>query len=259
MDQQLPNLTPEDHAIYEWQMWVDGFGELGQQRLKGATVLVSRIGGLGGVVAWELAAAGVGKLLLAHAGNVKPSDLNRQLLMHYEAIGKSRVETAQKSLKEFNPAIEIEAIPENINAGNARKLVEQVDLAVGCAPLFEERLALSHACFELRKPLVDCAMYELTFQVTTIQPGQTACLACRVPAPPPEWKRQFPVIGAVSGIAGCIGATEAIKLITKIGDPLYNKLLMGDCRTNRFQQIQLQKNPTCSVCGQLQVSSISES
>ena len=80
------SLTEEEYATYEWQMWVDDFGEAGQERLKASSVLVSRVGGLGSVVAYELAAAGVGKLVLAHAGNIKPSDLNRQILMPHAAI-----------------------------------------------------------------------------------------------------------------------------------------------------------------------------
>src|SRR5690606_21054587 len=83
-------LTDDERAIYEWQIWVSDFGEAGQESLKGASVLVSRVGGLGSVVAYQLAAAGVGKLVLAHAGNVKPSDLNRQLLMTHDWLGKPR-------------------------------------------------------------------------------------------------------------------------------------------------------------------------
>ncbi|MBT5531855.1 HesA/MoeB/ThiF family protein, partial [Candidatus Poribacteria bacterium] len=83
-------LTDEDRAVYEWQMWSPGFGEEGQRRLRNASVLVSRCGGLGSVVAYELAAAGVGRLILAHAGDVKPSDLNRQLLMTHAWLGKPR-------------------------------------------------------------------------------------------------------------------------------------------------------------------------
>src|SRR5262245_26569227 len=91
-------LTDEDRAIYEWQMWVEGFGEAGQSALKGAAVLVSRIGGLGGMVAYELAAAGIGRLVLAHAGNVDPSDLNRQLLMTHQSIGAPRIDSAVRRL-----------------------------------------------------------------------------------------------------------------------------------------------------------------
>src|SRR3954447_5671124 len=110
-----PTLTDEERAVYEWQMWVPGFGEEGQRKLKGASVLVSRVGGVGGLVAYELAAAGVGRAVLAHAGAVKPRDPNRPPLMTHAAIGSSRVECAARRLRELNPHVEVVAIPENVN------------------------------------------------------------------------------------------------------------------------------------------------
>src|SRR5512137_3076720 len=111
----MSKLTPEERAVYEWQMWVPGFGEAGQEKLKSATALVSRVGGLGGPLAQSLAAAGIGKLILAHGGNLKPSDLNRQILMTADWLGKPRVESAARRLRELNPALIVEAIAENIN------------------------------------------------------------------------------------------------------------------------------------------------
>src|SRR5450432_1501048 len=105
-------LTNEERAIYEWQLWVEGFGEAGQLRLKNATVLVSRIGGVGGTVALHLAAAGIGRIVLAHAGNLRPDDLNRQLLMSHAGLGQSRVEQAADRLRAFNPHVEIVPIGE---------------------------------------------------------------------------------------------------------------------------------------------------
>src|SRR5215469_435942 len=136
-------LSDEERARYEWQLDTPGFGEEGQERLKGAAVLVSRVGGVGGAVAYQLAAAGVGRLVLAHAGNVRPSDLNRQLLMTYDWIGRPRVESAARRLCELNPRIVIDPIPENVAAGNVERLVGGVDLVVDAAPLFEERLLLN--------------------------------------------------------------------------------------------------------------------
>ena len=118
MPQPLP-LNDEEKATYEWQIWVDDFREAGQEKLKGSSVLVSRVGGLGSVVAYELAAAGVGKLVLAHAGNVKHSDLNRQLLMTHDWLGKPRVESAERRLKELNPRLDIVAVGENVSEENA--------------------------------------------------------------------------------------------------------------------------------------------
>jgi molybdopterin/thiamine biosynthesis adenylyltransferase len=252
-------LTPEERAIYEWQMWVPGFGEEGQRKLKDASVLVSRIGGLGGLVAYQLAAAGVGHLILAHAGNIKPSDLNRQLLMTHDALGKSRLESAKERLLELNPRLEITTIPENPSPSNVAKLVESVDIVVCCVPMFEERLALNVECVRQRKPLIDCAMYELTGQLTTIIPGQTACVACRVSTPPTSWKREFPVFGAVSGTVGCMGAMEAIKVLTGLGEPLLDRVLMFDLRDMRFRTIKTQRNSNCQICSSLggQVENVS--
>ena len=141
------------------------FGERGQERLKGAAVLISRCGGVGGAVALELAAAGVGRLLLAHAGNIRGDDLNRQLLMTHAGIGKLRVDSAARLLREFNPHVEIETVAENVTEDNVAKLVGRVDAMVVCAPLFRERLLLNReACVE-GKPLVDCAMYEWEAQL----------------------------------------------------------------------------------------------
>jgi molybdopterin/thiamine biosynthesis adenylyltransferase len=243
-------LSESERQRYEWQMWIPDLGEEGQLKIRQAKVLISRVGGLGGLAAYELAAAGVGTLILAHAGNVKPSDLNRQLLMQESAIGSSRVQTAANRLRAFNPYIQIVEIPENISTENADRLVRLADVVVCCVPKFEERLALNEACVRANKPMVDCAMYEFTCQVTTIIPHETACVACRVPEVPPTWKRQFPVLGAVPGVAGCLGAIEAIKLITGIGEPLKNRLALFDLKMGRFRTLQLQRRGDCSVCGQ---------
>src|SRR5690242_10388245 len=111
-------LNPTYKSQHEWQLWVPGFGEEGQRKLKDASVLVSRCGGVGGAVAFELAAAGVGRLVLAHGGNLKPSDLNRQILMRADALGTPRIECAARRLREFKPDVEIIAVPENVTASN---------------------------------------------------------------------------------------------------------------------------------------------
>lgn len=243
------SLTDEDRAIYEWQMWVDGFGEAGQSALKAASVLISRIGGLGGIVAYELAAAGIGRLVLAHAGNVHPSDLNRQLLMTHESIGTPRMESAVRRLQELNPRLEIVGVPENVTEHNVNRLVAQVDLIVDCAPLFEERFLLNRAAVQAGKPIVECAMYELEASITTVVPGRTPCLGCWCPEPPAPWKRRFPVFGAVSGTVGCLAAMEAIKVLSGLGEPLYNRMLMFDLRDMQFSIRRIERNPSCPICG----------
>ena len=245
-------LTPEERATYEWQLWSPGFSEKAQQRLKSASVLVSRVGGVGGTVAYYLAAAGVGRLVLAHAGDLRPSDLNRQLLMTHDHLGRPRVESAARRLRELNPRLKVETIDRNISDDNASGIVTGVDLVVDAAPLFVERYAMNKACVEQRKPMVDAAMYDFDAQLTTIIPGQTPCLACLYPQNPPAWKRQFPVFGAVSGTIGSMAAVEAIKLLGGLHETLAGKLLIADLRTMSFRTVAIARNPACCVCGQCQ-------
>ncbi|MCL4110395.1 UNVERIFIED_CONTAM: hypothetical protein GTU68_025407 [Idotea baltica] len=229
-------------------MWVPEFGVAGQEKLKGSSILVSRCGGLGSVVAYELAAAGVGQLLLAHGGNVKPSDLNRQLLMTHDWLGKPRVESAERRLKELNPRLQTVAVASNINEDNVVELVEQADLIVDCAPLFDERYLMNREAVRQNKPIIECAMYDLEAQITSIIPGETPCLKCLHPEQPLVWKREFPVFGAVSGTVGCIAAMEAIKILADFGSPLTNRMLTFDLRDMTFRQRGIVRDPNCEVC-----------
>ena len=242
-------LTDVERQVYEWQMWVAGVGEEGQRRLKGASVLISRCGGVGGAVALELAVAGVGRLILAHAGNLKPSDLNRQILMTHDWLGHSRVECAAQRLQALNPRLEVVPVGENVSEANVAGLVGQADVVADCAPLFEERLLLNREAVRQGKPMVECAVYELEAQVTTIVPGQTPCLACLCPEPPANWRRRFPVFGAVAGMAGCLGAMEVVKVLTRLGEPLRNRMLTCELRTMSFRQVKTTRRLDCPVCG----------
>ena len=242
-------LSDAEKARYEWQLWTPGVGEAGQQRLKGASVLVTRCGGVGGAVAYQLAAAGVGRLVLAHAGPVRPNDLNRQLLMTTESIGRPRMEIAPQRLRELNPHVEIEAVAANITEDNVAHLVARVDLVAACAPLFRERLLLNREAVRQNKPLVDCAMFDLEAQLMSIFPGRTPCLACLYPEEPPGWRREFPVFGATAGAVGCLGAMEAIKVLTGLGEPLYGKMLLFDLRDMTFRHTVLRRRLDCPVCG----------
>lgn len=246
----LPELTPDEQARYEWQCWVPGFGERQQRQLKASRVLVTRCGGLGGAVAYQLAAAGVGRLVLAHAGNVRTSDLHRQLLMTTDWVGRPRMESIVRRLGELNPHVELVGVPENISVDNAARLVSDVDLVVDCAPLFQERFLLNQQIVRLGRPMVECAVYELEAQITTIRPGQTPCLSCLYPEQPPHWRRQFPVFGAVSGMLGGLAAMEAIKVLTGLGDPLYGRLMTFDLRTMASLTLSIVRDPKCVTCGQ---------
>jgi len=241
-------LTDAERERYQWQLWVPGFGEEGQRRLKGASVLVSRCGGVGGCVAYQVAAPGVGRLVLAHAGNLRLNDLNRQLLMTTDGVGTPRADLAGRRLRQLNPTIEIEAIAENVSAANVERLVGGVDLVAACAPTFAERLLMNRVAVRRGKPLVDCAMYEMQAQLTTVLPGRTPCLACLYPAEPPHWNREFPVLGAVSGVVGCLGAMEAIKVLAGLGEPLLGQMLLCDLGDMTFQKVSLRRRPDCPVC-----------
>jgi molybdopterin/thiamine biosynthesis adenylyltransferase len=206
------------------------------------------VGGVGGAAAYALAAAGVGRLILAHHGTVKPPDLNRQMLMTADWLGKSRVECAARRLKELNPRVAIETVPENVGEDNVEDLVSSADLVLDAAPLFRERFLLNRESVEQGKPMVDSAMYELEAQLTTFIPGKTPCLTCLYPGDPPGWKRQFPVFGAVAATVGSLAAMEAIKVLTGLGEPLLGRLLVADLRDMSFRTVRLQRNLHCLVC-----------
>jgi molybdopterin/thiamine biosynthesis adenylyltransferase len=246
-----PELTPEELERYRWQITTPGFGEAGQRRLKGATVMVSRIGGVGGAVAMQLAAGGVGRLILAHGGNLRLNDLNRQLLMSTEDVGRPRGESAARRLRAINPHVEVEWLGENVNEDNVAPWVERCDVVVSAAPLFAERLLMNREAVRLRKPMVDCAMYDLEGRLMVVAPGSTACLACLYPEAPPHWQRQFPVFGAVAATIGSLAAMEVIKLLTGIGEGLTGRMLIVDQRALNFQSIALARRLDCSVCSAL--------
>jgi molybdopterin/thiamine biosynthesis adenylyltransferase len=187
-------------------------------------------------------------MVLAHGGNVKHSDLNRQLLMTYDWLGKPRIESVERRLKELNPAIEIHAVNSNITEENAADLVGEADLIVDCAPLFEERFLMNREAVLQNKPMVECAMYDLEAQITSISPGNSPCLNCLYPEKPPHWKRQFPVFGAVSGTVGCMGAMEAVKILSGLGKPLFGHLVTIDLRDMEFRKIEIQRNSNCPTC-----------
>lgn len=242
-------LSEQERALREWQLTIPGFGEAGQQKLQAATALVSRVGGLGGPLCYSLAAAGIGKLIIAHGGALKPGDLNRQILMTHDWLGKPRIECAARRLRELNPHLEVEAIASNITDANAADLVGRADIVFDCAPLFAERFRMNRECVRQGKPMIEAGMYGMEGQVTTILPGRTPCLACLYPEDPPHWKRQFPVFGAVSAVAASLAAVEGIKVLAGFGTTLAGVLLYYNTRAMTFQRIPIARRPDCPVCG----------
>ena len=245
----MDRLSESDREVYEWQLGVTGLGEKGQLKLRRATALVSRAGGLGGPLCFSLAAAGIGKLIIAHAGNLRPDDLNRQILMSQSGIGRPRSESIAGTLRRFNPDIEVESVDENVNEENVSRLAGEADILFGAAPLFEERFLMNREAVRRGVPLIDCAMYNLEGRIIPVVPGESPCLACLYPETPPHWKRKFPVLGAVSALAANIGALEGIKLLAGVGRVQTGYMIYFDAAAMDFQKIRIHPNPECKICG----------
>ena len=241
-------LSEKDRQYYEWQLDVPGFGEAGQAKLRESTALVSRVGGLGGPLAFSLAAAGFGKIILAHGGELRENDLNRQIVMHHDGLGQPRHQQAKETLQRFNPNVEVVSVGENINEDNVAALVGQADIVFSCAPLFEERLLMTREAVKQRKLIVDGAMFNMEGQVLATRGGETTCLGCLVPEPPEGWKRRFPVIGALSAMVAQVAALEGIKMITGMGAAQTDTLIHIDALTMNLRKIAVQRNPNCPYC-----------
>ncbi|MGB3513736.1 MAG: HesA/MoeB/ThiF family protein [Microcoleaceae cyanobacterium] len=245
------DLTPKELERYSRQIMLPGFGEEAQQRLKSTTAVVTGVGGLGGTVALYLAVAGVGKLILVRGGELRLDDMNRQILMSDDWVGKLRVDKAKETLAGINPDVEIEVVPEYVTAENVDSLVQSADIALDCAHNFDERDLLNAACVRWRKPMVEAAMNSMEAYLTTIVPGQTPCLSCLFPEKPVWDRRGFGVLGVVSGTLACLAASEAIKLITGFSKPLLSQLLTMDLDAMEFAKRRPYHDPDCRVCGAL--------
>ena len=244
----MTTLTPKELERYSRQIQLPGLGEEGQKALKNTTALVSGVGGLGGTVALYLTVAGIGKLILVRGGELRLDDMNRQILMTDDWVGKTRVTKAQATLSKINPDVEIEAIAEYVTPENVDNLVKRCDIALSCAHNFPERDLLNKACVRWNKPMVEAAMNSMEAYLTTIIPGKTPCLSCLFPEKPDWNRRAFGVLGAVSGTLACLTALEAIKVITGLGKPLLGQLLNMDLANVEFKKLHLYKDPDCPVC-----------
>lgn len=243
-------LTEWELDKYRRQIMLPGFGVEAQEKLKSSAALVTRVGGLGGPAAFWLAAAGIGKLLIAHGGNLTPSNLNRQILMRGDGVGQPRIPQAKETLLRFNPDLEVVALGEDANEGNADDWVGQVDVVCDTTPSFRERLALNAACWRQGKPLVHSGMDGMEAQLTTLVPGRTPCLQCIIPEPPDWWDPMgFGVLGALSGSLGAMTAVEAVKVLTGYGEPLLNQLLVMDGEDMSFSKYQISRRADCPICG----------
>jgi len=232
------------------QLMLHGFTEKHQQKLKDSTALIAGIGGLGGTAAIYLAVAGIGKMVLAHYGNLTLSNMNRQILMKHDWIGRSRVVQAEKTIREINPDVEVEIFDERISQDNIGELLDGVQIALSARPNFNERRILNSACVSRNVPMVEAAMNGMEGYLFNIVPHVTPCLNCVYPADNPEWEELgFPVLGAVSGMLGCMMSIEAIKLLTGFGKPLLSEMLVFDTVNMDFRKLKTWKDAQCTVCG----------
>ncbi|WP_379130708.1 HesA/MoeB/ThiF family protein [Paenibacillus sp. sgz500958] len=226
-------------------------GESGQKALKEATVMVAGIGGLGGTAALYLAAAGIGRLILAHEGVIVPPDLNRQILMDEEHLGMERMSTAVQHLKRLNPRVEIEGYNSKIQYHKARPWVESADIVIDARYDFPERYELNRICVDTGTPMVEAAMYGFEISLTTFIPGVTPCLECLYPDEKPVWEPfGFPVLGATSGIAGCLAALEAVKWITRVGTTYAGVMHRFNSLDFACYSVRISRNPNCACCGE---------
>lgn len=246
MDIELTHLEMER---YRRQLMLRGFTTDHQRQLRNSTALVAGVGGLGGTAALYLAAAGIGRLILVHAGNLTLSNMNRQVLMKHSAIGKSRAVQAKKTIQEMNPEVEIEAIDERIRAANVGLLVRTAQIALSARPNFDERRVLNGACIERGIPMVEAAMNGMEGYLFNVYPGVSSCVHCVYPEDDPSWEEMgFPVMGAVSGMLGCMMALEAIKLLTGFGKPLLSEMLVFNTYDMDFRKVRIPRDEHCEVC-----------
>jgi len=244
------HLSERELERYRRQLMLGGFTPAHQKKLKNASVLVAGIGGLGGTAAAYLAVAGIGKMKFAHYGRLTLSNMNRQLLMRHDWIGKSRVIQGMKTIEDINPDVDVEIFNERTTDDNVHRLLDGVDMALSARPNFGERRILNEACVQRGIPMVEAAMNGMEGYLFTVIPGETPCLNCLYPEDNPLWEELgFPVLGAVSGMLGCIMALEAIKLVTGFGKPLASRMLLVNTLDMEFRKVRIRKDAGCRICG----------
>ncbi len=246
--------TEEQVRRYARHIILPGIGGEGQRKLLDAKVLVIGAGGLGSPVAMYLAAAGVGTLGILDFDKVDESNLQRQILHSTADVGRPKVESAVDRLEAINPTIEIVPYDRVLHSGNAFEVLEPWDVVVDGTDNFPVRYLVNDATQMLGKPLVYGSIYQFDGQATVFLPGQESpCYRCLFPQPPPPGTvpscAEGGVFGVLPGIVGSIQATEAIKLITGMGEPLVGKLLIFDALAMEFTTVKVRWDADCPVCG----------
>jgi len=242
-------LTARERERYDRQIMLREIGEAGQERLKNSKVFVAGAGGLGSPISIYLASAGVGVIRIVDHDRVDLTNLNRQILHWQEDLDKRKVDSAAVKLKNLNPDVKLEAIPETITEDNIYRLVGGFDLIVDAMDNLTTRYLLNQAAIDNNIPFFHGAVHGFEGRAMTIIPGRSACLRCMYRGDIPREK--FPVIGVTPGVIGCIQATEVIKYIVGTGELLTDKLLIYNGLSLEFMEFIIKKNPDCDHCGHL--------
>ena len=248
---EMPRLNDNDFR-YERHHQLRGFGRMGQEKLLDAHVLLIGAGGLGSSSAMYLAAAGVGQITIVDDDTVQLSNLQRQIIHQTDTIGQLKVDSAKKQMLALNPGIKINALSTRINKDNANQLINQVDVVIDGSDNLSTRYLVNDVCLLLSKPLVYAAVYQFEAQLSVFdfRNKNTACLRCLFPETEgfePANCSTEGVLGVVPGMAGILQASEAIKLITNVGEVLEGQLLIIDLLDNSNRRIKYSKDSGCHL------------
>jgi molybdopterin/thiamine biosynthesis adenylyltransferase/rhodanese-related sulfurtransferase len=247
-------LTTAQLARYARHTMLPEVGEKGQAKLLKSRVLCLGAGGLGSPSALYLAAAGVGTLGIIDADTVDASNLQRQVLHGTDRVGMPKVESAKKTLSNLNPDVNVVTFDERLVRENADRVFDQGwDVIVDGLDNFSTRYLVNDASIWKKIPVVHGSIFRFDGQVTTFWPGKGPCYRCLYPEPPPPELApscsEAGVLGVLPGIIGVIQATEAVKILLGIGEPLVGRLLTYDSLKMKFGSLKLRRDPRCPVCG----------
>jgi adenylyltransferase/sulfurtransferase len=226
----------------------------GQKKLKASSVLLIGMGGLGSPLGMYLAAAGVGKLGLLDFDTVDFTNLQRQVMYSTDDVGKPKAEASAARLQGINPFLEIEIHKTRLSSDNAMELFKDYDIIIDGTDNFPTRYLVNDACVLLGKPNVYGSIFRFEGQVTVFHAQEGPCYRCLYPEPPPPGLvpscAEGGVLGILPGVVGLMQATEAVKLICGIGEPLIGRLVLYDALAMQFKELKLRKDPNCPVCGE---------
>jgi molybdopterin/thiamine biosynthesis adenylyltransferase/rhodanese-related sulfurtransferase len=242
---------------YSRHLLMPEVGEVGQATLLRSRVLLVGAGGLGSPAALYLAAAGVGTLGIVDHDAVDRSNLQRQVLHNDSRVGMSKVASARATLEALNPGIKFVGHETHLTSANVEPILSGYDVVVDGCDNFPTRYLVNDACVKLGVPNVHGSVYRFEGQVTVFWPGRAQrpgpCYRCLYPEPPPSEFApscaEAGVLGVLPGVIGLLQATEAIKLLLPIGDPLVGRLLLFDGLNARFTELTLERDPACRYCG----------